>query len=85
VKFVWPEAAKAALRAIDRESAVRILLALTSFAETGNGDIKALEGKWQGASRLRVGDYRVILPSRARPNYDASGSGIALTFTIAFN
>ena len=31
--------------------------ALTRFAETGEGNVKALEGQWQGTSRLRVGDY----------------------------
>jgi len=38
---------------------MRILLAMTRYAETGEGDIKALEGKFTGAHRLRVGDWRV--------------------------
>jgi mRNA-degrading endonuclease RelE of RelBE toxin-antitoxin system len=65
VKFIWPDVAKAELRAVDRESAIRILHALTRFAETGEGNVKALEGQWQGTSRLRVGDYRIIF--RAAP------------------
>jgi hypothetical protein len=38
---------------------MRILIALTRYAETGEGDIKALEGKFTGVHRLRVGDWRV--------------------------
>jgi len=38
---------------------MRILLALTRYAETGEGDIKSLEGKFNGAHRLRVGGWRV--------------------------
>jgi mRNA-degrading endonuclease RelE of RelBE toxin-antitoxin system len=38
---------------------MRILVALTRYAETGEGDVKALEGKFSGAHRLRVGDWRV--------------------------
>jgi mRNA interferase RelE/StbE len=60
MKFVWPESARAELRAIDREMAIRILLALTEYSESGAGDVKALAGDWQGYFRLRVGDYRVI-------------------------
>ncbi len=43
-----------------RENARRILLALTRYGESGEGDIKALSGTWDGYFRLRVGDYRVI-------------------------
>lgn len=44
------------LRAIDRDTAVRILRALTDYADTGSGDIKALTGEWRGHYRLRVAD-----------------------------
>jgi len=57
--FVWASSARAELRRIEREMAMRILLALTRFAETGEGDVKALEGKFTGAHRLGVGDWRV--------------------------
>ena len=60
MQFIWPESSRAELRAIDREAAVRILLALTQYGESGGGDVKALAGQWQGHFRLRVGDYRVI-------------------------
>jgi hypothetical protein len=38
---------------------MRILIALTRFAAAGEGDVKALEGKFTGAHRLRVGNWRV--------------------------
>jgi mRNA interferase RelE/StbE len=59
VKFTWPESARNDLRAVDRQTAIRILHALTEYAESGAGDIKMLTGPWQGYFRLRVGDYRV--------------------------
>jgi mRNA-degrading endonuclease RelE of RelBE toxin-antitoxin system len=30
------------------------------FARTGSGDVNALHGNMAGASRLRLGDYRVL-------------------------
>jgi len=59
LSFVWSATARAELRRVDRETAMRILLALTRYADTGEGDVKALEGKFTGAHRLRVGDWRV--------------------------
>ena len=59
--FIWPESARAELRAIGRESAIRILRALGRYGDSGDGDVKALTGEWQGYFRIRVGDYRVIL------------------------
>lgn len=60
MRFIWPESARTELRAVDRESAMRILLALTRYGESGVGDVKALSGGWDGYFRLRVGDFRVI-------------------------
>ncbi len=60
MKFAWPESARSELRGVDREYAMRILTALTRYGETGEGDIKALSGDWDGYFRLRVGDFRVI-------------------------
>jgi mRNA interferase RelE/StbE len=59
VNFTWPESARSELRAVDRENAMRILLALTRYAESGEGDIKALSGERDGYCRLRVGDFPV--------------------------
>ena len=42
MKFVWPESVRSKLRAVDRDSAMRILLGLTHYGETGEVDIKAL-------------------------------------------
>jgi mRNA interferase RelE/StbE len=50
--------ARADVRRIDRDTAMRIPTALDRFARTGEGDIKKLEGN-TGELRLRVGDYRV--------------------------
>lgn len=59
LNFVWNSSARLQLRNIDRDIAMRILIALTRYAETGEGDIKALEGKFTGTHRLRIGDWRV--------------------------
>ena len=48
------------MNGVDRESAMRILPALTRYGESGEGNIKALSGDWDGYFRLRVGDFRVI-------------------------
>jgi mRNA-degrading endonuclease RelE of RelBE toxin-antitoxin system len=61
MRFIWPDSARSDLRAIDREIAIRIHQRLTEYSESGEGDLKALTGQWQGYSRLRVADYRVIL------------------------
>ena len=45
---------------MDREMALRILRALDRYGESGEGDIRALSGEWDGYFRLRVGDFRVI-------------------------
>jgi len=54
----WTPPARADVRRIDRTTAMRILTTLHRFAETGEGDIKKLQGD-SGELRLRVGDYRV--------------------------
>jgi mRNA interferase RelE/StbE len=60
VRFTWPESVRDELRAIERQTALRILHALTEYGDSGTGDVRTLSGKWQGHFRLRVGDYRVI-------------------------
>jgi mRNA interferase RelE/StbE len=56
--IVWTEAAKADVRALEKPTAMRILSALHRFAESGTGDVKALQGRKE--LRLRVGDYRLF-------------------------
>jgi len=57
--IVWTEAAKAEVRALDKPTAMRLLSALHRFAESGAGDVKALQGEREEL-RLRVGDYRLF-------------------------
>jgi len=52
MRFVWPDSARSDMRAIDRETAVRILRVLTEYGVSGKGDLKALTGQWQGYFRL---------------------------------
>ena len=57
-KILWSEGARADIRALDRETAMRIFAALLRFAESGEGNVKKLQGT-SGELRLRVGNYRV--------------------------
>ena len=49
------------LPALDAINARRIERALRRFSVTGHGDIRRLTNLTPEASRIRVGDYRVIL------------------------
>jgi hypothetical protein len=53
VTFVWPESARLELRGIERDAAMRILEALTNYAATGEGDVKALTGESISIVRVR--------------------------------
>ncbi len=57
-RIVWAEPAKADVRRLDRPTAMRIFAALHRFAETGEGDVKALRGRDE--LRLRIADYRLF-------------------------
>ena len=59
MKFIWDPAARADLRRLDRDTAMRILLALTRYAEIGEGDVKRMTDR-EGLCRLRVGKWRVF-------------------------
>jgi mRNA-degrading endonuclease RelE of RelBE toxin-antitoxin system len=58
--------AKTQLRAIDQATALRILHALAPYLESGEGDVKRLQGIEPPEFRLRVGDYRVRFHERCR-------------------
>ncbi len=58
-KIVWKARAKVELRAIEQETALRILHALARATVTGEGDVKRLRDIEPPEFRLRVGDYRV--------------------------
>jgi len=63
---IWSPEARADLRAIDREIALRILRAIETYLTTGAGDVKKLQPP-RHEFRLRVGDYRVLfLPKEER-------------------
>ncbi|MGB2670402.1 MAG: type II toxin-antitoxin system RelE/ParE family toxin [Candidatus Acidiferrum sp.] len=57
-RIVWTALAKTDVRRLDKPTAMRILAALHRFADSGEGDVKALQGIKE--LRLRVGDYRLI-------------------------
>ena len=56
--IVFSQQARADVRRLDRDTAMRIFAALQRFAQAGVGDIKRLQGETVEL-RLRVGDYRV--------------------------
>ena len=58
-KIAWTDPAKADLRAIDKDTALRILHTLTRYLVSGEGDVKRLQDIEPPELRLRVGDYRV--------------------------
>ena len=58
-RIAWTEQAKADVRGPDKVTAIRILHAVHRFAESGTGDIKALQGEREEL-RLRAGDYRLL-------------------------
>lgn len=61
---LWSDAAKAELRAIDRETALRLLKALARFLQTDQGDVKPLKGSDPTLFRLRVGGWRIMYEER---------------------
>jgi mRNA-degrading endonuclease RelE of RelBE toxin-antitoxin system len=58
-KIAWTDQAKADVRAIDQQTAMRILHGLARFAQTGEGDVKRLQDIDPPELRLRVGAYRI--------------------------
>ncbi len=57
--IVWSPEARADLRGIDREVALRVLHSIDSYLSTGAGDVKKLKPP-RYEFRLRVGDYRIL-------------------------
>ncbi len=58
-KIIWTTAARADVRAIDRETAIHLLESLARFLFTEEGDVKQLTGVDPPEYRLRIGAYRV--------------------------
>lgn len=59
-RVIFSDEARADLRAIDRETALRLLKALACFLKTDAGSVKLPEGFQPPRYRLRVGDWRYI-------------------------
>jgi mRNA interferase RelE/StbE len=59
-RVIFSEEARADVRAIDRETALRLLKALARFLETDAGNVKRLQGFDPPQYRLRVGDWRLL-------------------------
>jgi mRNA interferase RelE/StbE len=57
-RIVWTDPARTDVRSLSKPTAMHILSALHRFAETGVGDVKALQGREE--FRLRIGDYRLF-------------------------
>ncbi|MGB7586549.1 MAG: type II toxin-antitoxin system RelE/ParE family toxin [Terriglobales bacterium] len=57
-RIVWTGPAQADVRGLSKPSAMHVLSALHRFAESGTGDVKALQGREE--LRLRIGDYRLF-------------------------
>ena len=56
----WSPAAARDLRRLDHLTVRRVRRAVTTFAETGHGDLSKLRGR-ESEWRLRVGAWRVLL------------------------
>jgi mRNA-degrading endonuclease RelE of RelBE toxin-antitoxin system len=59
-RVVFSGEARADIRAIDRQTALRLLKALARFLETDAGDVKQLEGFDPPRYRLHMGDWRIL-------------------------
>ncbi len=59
IAVIWSPEAQADLRAIDRDTALRILRCLTRYLADRTGDVKRLKPPLTGF-RLRCGDHRLF-------------------------
>jgi mRNA interferase RelE/StbE len=57
-RIIWTDPARSDIRLLSKPVAMQIFSALHRFAESGFGDVKALQGREE--LRLRVGDYRLF-------------------------
>jgi len=57
-RILWTDPARIDVRSLSKPIAMHILSALHRFAESGAGDVKALQGREE--LRLRIGDYRLF-------------------------
>jgi mRNA-degrading endonuclease RelE of RelBE toxin-antitoxin system len=59
-RVIWSDEARADVRAIDRDTALRLLRSLDRFLRTSVGNVKQLEGYDPPLFRLRTGPWRLI-------------------------
>lgn len=59
-RILWTLEARADVRAIDRDTALRLLKALDRFLKTEAGNVKQLEGFDPPLFRFRVGAWRFL-------------------------
>jgi mRNA-degrading endonuclease RelE of RelBE toxin-antitoxin system len=68
-QFDWEPAARSDLRRLERDTAVRILYALSRYGSRGEGNVNRLIDR-EGLCRLRVGKWRIFFdldtPDRVR-------------------
>jgi mRNA interferase RelE/StbE len=57
-RIVWTDPAKSDVRNLSKPVAMQVFSALLRFAESGLGNVKALQGRDE--LRLRIGDYRLF-------------------------
>ena len=57
-RIVWTEPAKSDIRALSKLDAMHVFTVLHRFAQSGAGDVKALQGRDE--LRLRAADYRIF-------------------------
>jgi len=69
-RAIISDEARADLRAIERDIALRLLKALSRFLDTEAGDIKQLQAFDPPQYRLRVGDWRIIFRKGANETID---------------
>ena len=59
-RIVWSTQAKADIRCVEKITALQILKTLARYAQTGEGNIKRLQGIEPPLIRLRAQDHRVF-------------------------
>jgi mRNA-degrading endonuclease RelE of RelBE toxin-antitoxin system len=58
------DSAQVDVRAVDRETAMRIFEGILHFTRSGSGEVRPLHGPLAGSFRLRVGDHRILFKLR---------------------
>jgi hypothetical protein len=83
-RVIFSDEARADIRAIDREIALRLLKALARFLETDAGNVQQLEGLDPPQFRLRIGDWRYLPVNPARIPLRSCACATAARLTAEF-